>query len=950
MATGEVNYRLKSDSGDFVAGVEKAERSVKGLDKEQKRAAKSADGLGKQSASINKLKGAFMGLGSVVAGLGITAAFKKMVDNTARQQAALVQLNTTLNSTQFAAGKTADELTRTAAELQKVTKFGDEAIIEMQALLLTFKDIKGDNFDRTTEAVLDMATAMNVDLKSATIQLGKALNDPARNLSALTRSGIQFNEQQTEMIKQMQASGDMAGAQAVILAELESQFGNSAKAARDTLGGALAGLSNAWNDLFEAEKQTSASLVKGINSMEKAITSKGFKDGLNLVIESLKVLFGWIGKVYEGWYKLGGLLSNGIAKLREWGLFKDDLDKLGEALVAPVELTGELVVATVDATDAMEELAEITVTAQRKNYDFADAADKAADSVIRQRDAVDGLEEVVVTATRRNTEFAETATDAAEETASSWSRTGSVMADFFGDLVTDGKNAFSNLLKSFDNMLADMAAQAAAQKIVLGIEGAVSGALANSPLSFLGQSLSGSGSSSLLGGIGEGAAVSGGASTGGMSLAAAGGWAALVVGVIRTIDDLSGEMYRLGDVLTGNNLNIKYGDSLGGFGEVLFPGSNITDPLGLGDLVNGLFDGKSHNRVRATISDGVIGAPEKRHSGRHKEQTEAVEGVSPILQTLINALGGTTYDGQFSVSAKHGFEVRQEGFRSKDAEEFIDYMFENFLEGAEHLSDELRTLIGAFDGSIEETAQFALAVRTLDDLSGVNAAVQAVEEFTREAPLLGDALIRNISSVNELLGAYDGSAQSADNLARAFAENKVLAYEFATAIQTIGKEIATVAGEQAEYIRESILTADELRAKRTEERDALLETLDSITNPEELAQISRRILELNRQVFDSLTEEQQLAQSETFAQIAEDVNATSQDILNESLDRLQASQEDMNQRVSAMLADAAAAQQGAAQDQLEAAQINREAARKNEQNINTLLRLTRSSLTPGVNV
>jgi phage-related minor tail protein len=886
MATGEVNYRLKSDSGDFVAGVEKAERSVKGLDKEQKRAAKSADGLGKQSASINKLKGAFMGLGSVVAGLGITAAFKKMVDNTARQEAALVQLNTTLNSTQFAAGKTADELTRTAAELQKVTKFGDEAIIEMQALLLTFKDIKGDNFDRTSEAILDMATAMNVDLKSATIQLGKALNDPARNLSALTRSGIQFNEQQTEMIKQMQASGDMAGAQALILAELESQFGNSAKAARDTLGGALAGLSNAWNDLFEAEKQTSASLVKGINSMEKAITSKGFKDGLNLVIESLKVLFGWIGKVYEGWYKLGGLLSNGIAKLREWGLFKDDLDKLGEALVAPVDLTGELVVATGDATDAMEELAEITVTATRKNFDLGDSVDRASDALKHQKEDLDALQEVTVTATRRNTEFADTAADAAEETASSWSRTGSVMADFFSDLVTDGKNAFGNLLQSFGNMLVEMAAQAAANKILLNVGASVTGTA-----------------------ISAGANAAAGAGGG---LLAAGGGGALA-------GALSNPLVLGGIVLGGLALNSIFGEDNNGNNA----GAADFD-LGTG-LISGRGIGKSFDQKNVT----------------------AAEQIAETLLQISEAVGGSTFSGKVKVG-NNGVKLNGQEYGSP--EELIDAAFVEIVNSATNLSDGLKDLILGFEGTTEETLKFAGAVISLTDNAAINTVTQAIEDFANANPTLGESLIRNINSVEGLLTAYDGTAESADNLAQAFAQNKALAYEFATAIQTIGKEISAVATEQAEYIRESILTADELREKRTQERDALRETLDSITNPEELARVSQRILELNRQVFDSLTEDQKLEQSETFAQIAEDVNATSQDILNESLDRLQASQEDMNQRVSQMLADAAAQQQGAAQDQLEAARINQESARKNEQNINTLLRLTRNSLTPGVNV
>ena len=46
-----------------------------------------------------------------------------------------------------------------------------------------------------------MAAVFGQDLSQATIQLGKALNDPIKGLSALTRVGIQFTEQQKKEIK-----------------------------------------------------------------------------------------------------------------------------------------------------------------------------------------------------------------------------------------------------------------------------------------------------------------------------------------------------------------------------------------------------------------------------------------------------------------------------------------------------------------------------------------------------------------------------------------------------------------------------------------------------------------------------------------------------------------------------------------------------------------------------
>jgi SLT domain-containing protein len=164
------------------------------------------------------------------------------------------QLDAVLKSTGEAAGLNAEQLKDMAAEMQSMTTFGDEAVIGMQNLLLTFTNIGGSGgiFERTTKVALDVATAMGMDLKSSALQLGKALNDPATGLSMLTRVGITFSEEQKKVIKQLQATGDMAGAQTVILQELERQFGGSAEAAASTFGGAMTQVQNAVGDVMEA--------------------------------------------------------------------------------------------------------------------------------------------------------------------------------------------------------------------------------------------------------------------------------------------------------------------------------------------------------------------------------------------------------------------------------------------------------------------------------------------------------------------------------------------------------------------------------------------------------------------------------------------------------------------------------------------------------------------------
>ena len=238
-----------------------------------------ASSSSKMEKAVEKINKSFSLLGVAIGAAGIGLAFKKVFDATAEQERVTAQLNATLTSTGFAAGKTADELLATASSLQKITRYSDEAVVGAQNLLLTFKDIKGDNFDRATKAILDMSTAMGQDLKSSTIQLGKALNDPIKGLGALTRVGVQFTDAQKDLIKNMAETGRVAEAQVIILQELESQFGGSAEAARNTLAGALEGLSNAFGDLFEAQGSALGPMKQSLNDLEAILSDPAFVQG-----------------------------------------------------------------------------------------------------------------------------------------------------------------------------------------------------------------------------------------------------------------------------------------------------------------------------------------------------------------------------------------------------------------------------------------------------------------------------------------------------------------------------------------------------------------------------------------------------------------------------------------------------------------------------------------------
>ena len=222
-----------------------------GIARVRERFQRSMQGMTRMARRAGIAIGAALGAGI---GLSLRAA--------AKQEESEARLAAVLRATGNAAGFTATQLKEQASALQQLTSVGDESIINTQAIIATFKEVKGDEFKRTTQAALDMAAVLQQDTRSAAIQLGKALNDPIKGITALSRSGVSFTEQQKEQIKTLTKSGKVVEAQGIILRELESEFGGAAEAIGGKLGGSFSKLKN---DMGDALEEFGKMIFEGLN-------------------------------------------------------------------------------------------------------------------------------------------------------------------------------------------------------------------------------------------------------------------------------------------------------------------------------------------------------------------------------------------------------------------------------------------------------------------------------------------------------------------------------------------------------------------------------------------------------------------------------------------------------------------------------------------------------------
>lgn len=223
--------------------LDKLEGDLKDVDSASGKAGGSLGGLSSLMSPLN------IGIGTVVAGAtALAVGLWKSVEAAAESEVIQTQLEAVLTSTGGAAGLTADEVNTLTSELETLNAIDGEVILSGENMLLTFTQIGEEVFPRVTQTALDMTSAMNGGvvtqeaLKGTAIQLGKAINDPTVGMSALTKVGVTFTDQQKEQIKTMQESGDLMGAQTVILDELAKEFGGSAQANALTFTGRMEAL------------------------------------------------------------------------------------------------------------------------------------------------------------------------------------------------------------------------------------------------------------------------------------------------------------------------------------------------------------------------------------------------------------------------------------------------------------------------------------------------------------------------------------------------------------------------------------------------------------------------------------------------------------------------------------------------------------------------------------
>ena len=265
----------------------------------------TTQGAGKAKTELKGVEGAISKMGKAVGiasavyfgARGLISGFSAVIELAGEQEKAEKKLEVAL-------GKRSQALLDQASALQQVTTFGDEAIIGVQASIGAFVDSE-DQIKKATEATLDMAVAMGMDLKGAGDLIAKTLGS---STNALSRYGIEVTGAvgSTERLESLTKN----------VAEL---FGGQASAQAETLSGSIEQMKNAIGDAGEELGKVLAPMV--------ITTAKGIKalaEGVGEVIERFKNFGKEVDSVFVGLLPQADI-ELGKFKERIKGMSEDEL-------------------------------------------------------------------------------------------------------------------------------------------------------------------------------------------------------------------------------------------------------------------------------------------------------------------------------------------------------------------------------------------------------------------------------------------------------------------------------------------------------------------------------------------------------------------------------------------------------------------------------------------------
>ena len=421
---GTLTLDLIAKIGGFTAGLTQAEREA---DKKAKAIAAKAKQIQKEWDAVGKA------IGGAIAAIGIGSIFGKFIDESRNAQNEQGQLAAVIKSTGQAAGYSAQQLNDMAAAIAGKSIFAEGDINRAQTRLLSYTNVVGEQFPEALQAAIDMATRLGVTVEQAAETVGKALDVPAEGLTALSKQGFRFTEEQKKLVASLQDTGRTAEAQKIILDSLKSSYGGAAEAARNTFGGAIAGLQNQLNSLMTGDDGSLEGATKALNDLTDVLGSSETKQAFATFLTGLANIIRLLAEATTHFIQFGKFAGEAIGRALHGS---DD----------PIERTDERI------KELTTDLENLNKEISRPRNFKSGAGYASLDELTAQRDAIK-KELGILVADRESLVNMRLSPGAAPTSTSTLPKPGRIAVKKTGGSDDDTKKLLENELKEFQRII-----------------------------------------------------------------------------------------------------------------------------------------------------------------------------------------------------------------------------------------------------------------------------------------------------------------------------------------------------------------------------------------------------------------------------------------------------------------------------------------------------------------
>lgn len=209
MTGNAVTVKLKGDSSDLDRALEGSKNTVTDYGK--------------------YVKGAIVAIGAALAAQKIFSFASDSLEAYQEAEQAEMRLQRILKNRGDAIGLNIDQMKQMADNFQRLNAIEADAVVSAQAVVATFQNINGEQFEATLQAAADVAAQTGDDFESASKKIAQSLNDPMKGIRSLRELGITFTESQQDQIQALQETGHYVEAQTIMLEALAEVYGGSAK-------------------------------------------------------------------------------------------------------------------------------------------------------------------------------------------------------------------------------------------------------------------------------------------------------------------------------------------------------------------------------------------------------------------------------------------------------------------------------------------------------------------------------------------------------------------------------------------------------------------------------------------------------------------------------------------------------------------------------------------------